>query len=550
MKWRFGRTRAPEPQLIAAKPPSVSAELAAHARAAVRDVLARGDAEVAASAAARALEMHPDDPELNTLAGEADVARGDDEAALDAFVLALHYDPANARALAGRVRALSRLGRTAEIPGAWRELLAAVPTHRQALYALARHAEQIGAFGDAIALLERLLTHHPSASDARNMLGLIRARELGDFSGGEALLRQALAAEPDNADAAANLGWVLAEAGRPVDGLALLDRVLARQAGDAELRLTRAVIELKRGNYARGWQDYRARIESTLFVPRPFRFPDWRGESPAGRRVLVYGEQGLGDQVMFASCLPDLLREAGSCVLDCEPRLAGLFARSFPGTRVFGTVQNDPSPAWLDTIGAMDMQIPVGDLPLRYRGRREDFPAHRGYLSPDLEKVAGYRRRLTALGPDPKIGLSWRGGTRTSRRDLRSIGLSALAPLLERSHAHWISLQYTSCIDEIVAFQERTGIAVHHWQNAIDDYDDTAALVTALDAVVSVCTAVVHLAGALGRPALVMVPVAAEWRYGAAGDGMPWYPSARLFRQVRAGEWSDVLDRIAIELGN
>jgi len=546
MKW-FGRFRK-LPPLPAAAPQPVPAALAAIARQIIRDLLAQGDAAGAADAAVRALDAHPDDPELNALAGEADLARGDPEAALDYFILALHYDPVNARALEGRVRALERLGRTDQIPGARRELTAAVPTHRGALYALALHAERAGAFGEAIDLLERLLTHHPGAADALNMLGLIRARELGDFAGGEALLRRALAAEPANADAAANLGWVLAEGGRPEEGLALLDHVLATQPDDAEVRLMRAVIELKRGNCARGWQDYGARFESKLNVPRPFRFPEWRGESPAGKRVLVYGEQGLGDQIMFASCLPDLLREAGSCVLDCAPRLAALFARSFPQARVFGTAQDDRAPAWLGGVGPVDVQIPIGDLPRRYRGRREDFPAHRGYLSPDPDKVARYRQRLAALGPGARIGLSWRGGTRTSRRDLRSTGLAALAPLVERLPAHWVSLQYTPCGDEITAFQERTGIAVHHWQDAIDDYDDTAALVTALDAVVTVCTAVAHLAGALGRPALVMVPVAAEWRYGAVGEAMPWYPTVRLFRQARAGEWGDVLDRILAAL--
>jgi Flp pilus assembly protein TadD len=547
MKW-LARLRKSTTQAPVASPKQVPAELATVARQTVLDLIVRGDAESAADAAVRALAVHPDDPELNALAGEADIARGDTEAALDAFILALHYDPASERALQGRVRALERLGRTAEIPGAWRELVAAVPAHRGALYALALHAERSGSFDEAIDLLSRLIGHHPTDADALSMLGMVRARELGDFAGGEALLRRALVVAPGNMDAAANLGWVLAESGRMVEGLDFLDRALTAQPGDAELRLMRAVIELKRGNYGRGWQDYGARLESKLSVPRPVRFTGWQGNSPAGKFVLVCGEQGLGDQIMFASCLPDLLREAGSCAIDCAPRLAPLFARSFPGARVYGAEQDDPSPPWIDAVGEVDLRIPIGDLPQRYRRRSEDFPVHRGYLSPDLEKVARYRQRLSALGPGPKIGLSWRGGTKTSRRDLRSIGLAALAPLVKQLPVRWVSLQYTPCEDEIAIFRERTGIAVHHWQDAIDDYDDTAALVTALDAVVSVCTAVVHLAGALGRPALVMVPVAAEWRYGASGEAMPWYPTVQLFRQTRVGEWSDVLARILAAL--
>jgi hypothetical protein len=148
--------------------------------------------------------------------------------------------------------------------------------------------------------------------------------------------------------------------------------------------------------------------------------------------------------------------------------------------------------------------------------------------------------------------LSWRGGTQASRAALRSIGLPSLAPLirqvaLERT-VHWISLQYTPCREEIATFREATGFAVHHWQEAIDDYDETAALVGALDAVVTVCTAAVHLAGALARPTIVMVPFAAEWRYGASGEAMPWYPTVRLLRQSRPGRWDDVMSRIPAAL--
>ena len=126
--------------------------------------------------------------------------------------------------------------------------------------------------------------------------------------------------------------------------------------------------------------------------------------------------------------------------------------------------------------------------------------------------------------------------------------LGALAPLILSVPAQWVSLQYTRCDDEITAIAARTGVTVHHWQTAIDDYEDTAALVCALDVVVSVCTAIVHLAGALGRRALVMVPAAAEWRYGAGGDRMPWYPSVRLVRQERPGEWGAVVEQVCMAL--
>ncbi|MGB8433382.1 MAG: hypothetical protein WCE38_03880, partial [Burkholderiales bacterium] len=360
---------------------------------------------------------------------------------------------------------------------------------------------------------------------------------------GEALLRRAMAVAPRNAAVAANLGWALAESGRYEVGIGYLTDALAAKPDDPELRIMRSLIDVKHGNYARGWRDYRARFESKLYVGRPFKFRQWDSESLAGKRVLVYGEQGLGDEIMFASCLPDLFEEAAACYLDCDPRLARLFERSFAATSVFGTTQRDPAPVWVDSIGSVDFQLPIGDLACKYRTTPEAFPQRPRYLCAGARRVAQYRERLNALGPGIKVGLSWRGGTSSTRGSLRSIGLAPLAAGLRDVPAHWISLQYGQSDAEIAAARV-SGFVVHHWEEAIADYDETAALVEALDVVVSVCTSVVHLAGALGRPTLVIVPAIADWRFGEKGEGLPWHPTVRLLRQRRPREWGDVLARL------
>ena len=153
--------------------------------------------------------------------------------------------------------------------------------------------------------------------------------------------------------------------------------------------------------------------------------------------------------------------------------------------------------------------------------------------------------RATSLasfgGPGKKIGLSWRGGVGLTGKKRRSFSLSELQPVLSLPGVHWVNLQYTDVREEI----ETSPVRVHHWQEAIDDYDQTAALVCALDGVLTVCTALVHLTGGLGRPALVMVPFGADWRYGATGERMVWYPSVRLLRQRRVGDWTDVLEEVS-----
>jgi hypothetical protein len=197
---------------------------------------------------------------------------------------------------------------------------------------------------------------------------------------------------------------------------------------------------------------------------------------------------------------------------------------------------------------AIDWHIPLGSLPRLLRRSAGDFPRHSGYLAADPARIEYWRGRLAALGPGTKLGLSWRGGTVRTGWHRRSIALKQLAPLFASAGAHWVSLQYTDCGREISEFSASTGNVLNHWQEAIDDYDETAALVCALDGVVSVCTSLVHLAGALDRPVWVMAPAVPEWRYGIAGEEIPWYPSVRVLRQREPGEWDDVVAETAARI--
>ena len=164
-------------------------------------------------------------------------------------------------------------------------------------------------------------------------------------------------------------------------------------------------------------------------------------------------------------------------------------------------------------------------------------------------RTARWRERLRSLGNGPKIGISWRGGAMPTRRNLRSIPLAELQPLLARRDSVYVSLQYGPCEAELDALRAQEQCApVRHFREAIDDYEETVALVAALDLVISVQTAVVHLAGALGRPTWVLVPAAPEWRYLAEGDRLPWYASVRLFRQDRLRDWGPIIARVAAEL--
>jgi hypothetical protein len=247
---------------------------------------------------------------------------------------------------------------------------------------------------------------------------------------------------------------------------------------------------------------------------------------------------------MFANCLPDVIAEAGRVTIECDPRLAPLFARSFPRAAVFG-VPRIEAHAWLDHVGTVDVQVAAGSLPRRYRRTAQDFPRHSGYLHPDVERVRHYRERLAALGPGRKVGLAWRGGLVRTRRAVRSVEPEQLAPLLARTDLRFVSLQHGEVDQDLARMRSAAGTAPVHWPEVPANPDDAAALMAALDSTITICSSVVHLGGAVGARVLAMVPATPEWRYLRSGDRLPWYPSVELLRQSRSGDWATVIERVA-----
>jgi tetratricopeptide (TPR) repeat protein len=428
----------------------------------------------------------------------------------------------------------------------WRGLRRAAPPEVEAEFQRAFVHYRRGQFDLSAALLEPLAERRPDHAGVCNMLGLILARDQGRFEEGAALVRRAIRADPGLREARSNLGWILTEIGDLGGGLKCLDQLLDEMPEDHEVRLMRATANLKFGRFGAGWPDYEARHHSVTAIANPHHYPTWDGSLSPDATLLVVAEQGVGDQIMFASCLSETRERVGSMVIECHPHLVPLLQRAFPHDCVGARDQAQPLNAWAGSE-AIDLQIPFGSLPQFFRNTLNDFPRHSGYLTADPERVRYWAQRLQALGPGLKVGLSWRGGTINSRRSLRSIEPESLAPLLGLP-VHFINLQYGSTEPDRAALSDMWTGKFVHWPDALESYDETAALVVALDLVVSVCTAVIHLAGALGRPVWVLTPAAPEWRYGAAGATLPWYPSARLFRQVRAFEWGEVVERAALAL--
>lgn len=415
----------------------------------------------------------------------------------------------------------------------------------QAVAMLARLFERLARFDEAKSLCLEVLARRPSHGAAHAALGYLLLKR--EHRPAEALAHfdAALAAGHRTHRIWSNRGIALQDLGRLEEALASYDEALTIEPSDPLARFHKALTNLMRQDYARAWPDYEARLvsEDQPCAPRPL--PVWDG-SPTTRKLLVYGEQGIGDEIMFSSCIPDLSRRCPNVVLACTPKLRGMFSRSFPGIEVV-TLAQARDPATPETASAA-CTIAIGSLPLHFRSDRTDFPLHRGYLRADPALVVEYRERLQALGPELKVGLSWRGGLDRTRRATRSIALEDLASLLQLRAVRFVNLQYDSRRDEASLASEIASGRIVHWQDALDDYERTAALVASLDLVVSVCTAAIHLAGALGVRTRILAPFSPEWRYGIAGDEMPWYPSVRIERQPAPGLWTPVIDAVRDEV--
>ena len=493
----------------------------------------------------KAAALSPGDAEAHYNLGNAlrDLGQLDDVVASYRRALEIRPDYAEAHNNLGNV--LQDLGRLDDSLASYRRALEIKPDYADAHYNLGKALQDLGRFDDSLASCRRALEIKPDYAEAHNNLGAA-LQELGRLDDAVASCRRALEIKPDFVKAHYNLGNALRDQGNLDESFQHYQRALALDQNNDNVRFSLTILYLLKGDLEPGWAGYEYRFTKRIepIKKREFALPYWQGESLEDKTILVWGEQGIGDEIMFASCLPQVIAASRHCTVECSPRLETLFRRSFPQASIYAlTAGGEPPPA--EREAGIDAQVAMGSLPQHLRRSRSDFPRHHGYLKADPERVQVWRERLAALGPGLKVGISWQGGTLKTRRPTRSIPLAQWALLLQSAGVQCVSLQYTECSAEIAAVESATGVHIADWREVRDDLEHTAALITALDLVISVCTAAIHLGGALGRPVWVLAPYSPEWRYGIAGDEMPWYPSVRVFRQPRFGAWEPVIAEVA-----
>lgn len=359
------------------------------------------------------------------------------------------------------------------------------------------------------------------------------------------LYREISSSAPQHADLRNNMGLVLQELGDLTQAIESFESAIQIDADHGESRFNRAVARLLLGHFEGGWEDYEYRWRTKLQSPPNYDTPWWQGEGLAGKQITVFGEQGPGDVVLFAHCLPDLVACAGDVCIRVEPRLVELFKRSFRDCTVSSSVRDDGS---LIPVKS-DFVIPFGSLPKYFRRNANDFSARTTpYLRPDPERVERWRKRYSVLGKKFVIGVSWRGGATEKEKKLRTMNLEDWVGIFSRTDVAFVNLQYGDRADEIGLMRLKHEILLHDWEDAVRDLDDFTAQIEALDLVISIANTTVHFAGALHKPVWTLTPIRPSWRWQLERDDSLWYPTMNVIRQHRDEPWSSVLDRVAKKL--
>lgn len=362
-----------------------------------------------------------------------------------------------------------------------------------------------------------------SEKPINNMGNCLSAKQR--FEDAEPLYRKAIELNPKSAPAMNNMAYMHLLKREPEKCIEWANKALAVDPGQRYAKWNRSLAYLQLGRWKEGWEHYDTSLGTQYRNEINYTGePRWDGRH--GKNIVVCPEQGLGDELSFASCIPDLVRVSRKVVIECDHRLERLFTRSFPECDVFGTRFKKDSD-WPDKY-RFDARVNIGSLPRFFRNAQDAFPGT-PYLTPDPELVRGWKAILEPL-KGKKIGIAWNGGVRSTNSVNRSLPVDLLKPLSEV--AHLVSLEYK-------AGESRPWIKEFPWIRG-DDYDHVAALVASLDCVVSVTTAVVHLAGALGTKCYVMAPKNPRWLYGLDGDSIPWYRSLTICR----GEFADQITKI------
>jgi tetratricopeptide (TPR) repeat protein len=512
----------------------------------------KGDADEAIICYQKSLSINPDFADAHYNLGTVFQDRKEYDSAISCYRKAVHFNPRDIDAIYNIGLSFEGKGEFEEAINSYQEALQLNPNIREAYARMGFCLQQIEQF-DAVSFFKKVNQLNPNNPVVLNSLGLA-LRERGQLDEAIDCYRKALDISANDANAYYNLGVAVTENGQLDEAVDCYRKALQISPDFAYVHWNLSLVLLLLGNFEEGWKEYEWRWKEKNFLknkcfrqPIHFAQPRWDGSSLKGKTLLIYSEQGIGDEVMFASCFQEVVEQAARCIIECEKRLVPIFSRSFPKAIFLERVKK--TDAYSSQLPRTDMVIPSGSLPKFLRTDFNAFP-QKSYLIPDPRKVHAWLNRVKSLGKGLSIGISWRGGTSPEVIRKRSITLEQWNDLFSLAGAHFINLQYGNCENELKEAKEKFDVTIHDWKDADPrkDLDNFAAEIFALDLVISVDNTTVHMAGALGKPVWVLLPFVPNWRWMLNHEDSPWYSTVRLFRQPSPEYWEPVMAKVKDEL--
>jgi len=474
----------------------------------------------------RALALDPDSPDAHFNLGNWYLKGREFVPAVDHLKHSLALKPGQPDALNNLGLALAELTELEPAKENFLRAIALDPAYADAHFNLGNllagenlHPQAIECFDRAIALQPDLARTFHNRGASQEKLGLLEAAESS--------YRAAIAADPAYRDVLSNLGLLLTVRGN-AEGIEILEQILAREPGSVEAHWNLGIARLRRGEYLRGWPDYEWRWEREKFTSprRAFAQPQWHGEPLAAETILLHAEQGFGDTLQFVRYAPLVARRGGRVVLEVQPALVRLLARVSGVADCIAKGGSLPDFAW---------HCPLMSLPCAFATTLETIPpvAYPGEPPP-----------APTTGGVLRVGLVWAGNPRHPLDALRSIPLAELLPLAQLEGIAFASLQVGAASAQAALWPD--GLAEPLKQ--AKDFADSAAVVEGIDLVITIDSAVAHLAGTLRRPVWILQSPVPDWRWGLNGETTPWYPTARQFRRASSEPWRAVIDRVGAAL--
>ena len=485
--------------------------------------------------------------------------------AVSEFNRALEIRPDFPKAYNNLGVSLMKLGRIDDAIAACKQAIKLQGDFKQAYNNLALALKKKGQLERAIESYKEALEIDPEYAEALSNLGMALIAQ-GKFKQAAAILQKAVSLAPLSQDqkhperdpnfvvqAHNNLGNALMELRRFAEAKTAFERAIEIDPECAEAHHNRSLVLLLTGQFKQGWAEYEWRFRHSGFSTplRPFSQEWWNGSAESVQKLLIWAEQGIGDEVQFSGLIRHIVPQGMEVVIECDQRLVPLLQRSFARLERAGTIvvgRTDPPAALLEDP-SITHQIPMGSIPRVLGLSPSSMSFQKPFMVPDEKLRDRFRGEYKADGNPMLVGISWRSGNKQEGMK-RSIELEHWGPILKIAGARFVNLQYGQCSRELQEACNRFGVEVLEDKkvNPLIDLETFVAQMAALDLVISVDNSTVHFAGALGIEVWTMLPTVPDWRWGLEGDRTRWYPTMRLFRQEEPGKWGPIISSVAAEL--